>query len=199
MGSTASVGSSDDCERALAFVLVQQLGGAPEDEGRRLLVEPGLVVGRDNPLFDGRYPTLSGVTRPSPSTGIAYTRRSRQQARHVHPRPPGGASHGGAGHVNELGGVGFVVCRAPRLFVPAPHPRFAYASHAFAAAVEAVSAARQSRQPVVLVGEPGVGKSALAEDLCVGDGGSALVADLGPLVGASRRAAGGRARRQSAG
>lgn len=166
MGSTASVESGEEAGRALGLVLVQQLGGAPGDEGRRLLVEDELLVGRDNPLFADRYPTLSRrhATLAAEGERLRVTDLGSRHGTFVRGRrvERGTAT---SGSLLELGGVGFVVARAPRLYAPPPHPRFAFASHAFGAALEAVLAARRSRQPLVIVGEAGVGKSALAEEL----------------------------------
>lgn len=57
----ADTTESSDEEVSLRFetVLVQQVGGAPEDEGRRILVDGRLLLGRDNPIFAERYPEVS--------------------------------------------------------------------------------------------------------------------------------------------
>lgn len=172
MGSTASSDIDDEHVRPLATVLVQQSGGASVDEGRRILVDDEVILGRDNPLFADRYPKLSRR-----HAEIAF---KNDKLRLVDL----GSRHGSfvqgkrveravlaEGNFVEVGGVGFVVARAPRSFVPAAHPRFAHASYAFAIAIESIQAAKGSRKPVVIVGEPGTGKSALAEELFQEDDG----------------------------
>ncbi|MBX3184966.1 MAG: FHA domain-containing protein [Polyangiaceae bacterium] len=163
-GSTESMIAEEGTE--LGLVLIQQLGGAPEDDARRVLVTDGLLLGRDNPAFVARYPALS--------RRHAELKIEGERARVVDLKSRHGTFIGGRrveqallapGELLELGGAGFVLTRAPARFVPARHPRFAYASFAFAAALESVHAARLSRRPVLLVGEHGVGKTALAEEL----------------------------------
>ncbi|MBX3201388.1 MAG: FHA domain-containing protein [Labilithrix sp.] len=150
----------------MTSLLVQQFGGAREDETRRILIGDGLVLGRDNPLFAERYPKLS--------------RRHAEltiEDRHVRVNDLG-SRHGtfvqgrrvddalvSPGRLLEAGGVGFIVVRAPALFVPASEPRLAFSSHDFAEALRGARAARQSRRALVIVGEHGVGKSALADEL----------------------------------
>jgi transcriptional regulator of acetoin/glycerol metabolism len=173
-GSTASSeGNEDEGLRELVPVLVQQHGGAPEDEGRRLLVDGALLLGRDNPLFAERYPKLSR-RHAEISSKADRLRITDLGSRH-------GTFVGGRrveravlepGQVVEAGDVRFVVTQGPRFFVPTPHPRFAFASYGFSAALDAIHAARSSRQPLVIVGEQGVGKSALADELLEDDAGT---------------------------
>jgi hypothetical protein len=174
--TTASVGEDLESDR-LELVLVQQLGGAPEDEGRRILVDAPLLVGRDNPLFAERYPRLSrkhAELTPERDRIKVHDLGSRHGTYVQNKRVERGAV--APGDLLDLGGVGFIVARAPRLFVPAPHARLPHASHAFDRVITAAQAARKSRQPVAIVGEPGTGKSALADEIVDG-GASAVVFD----------------------
>ena len=165
MVSTVSLGrvaATSDVE----IVLVQQLGGAKQDEGRRVLVGQGLAIGRDNPLFSDGYPTLSRRHAELTFEGEALriTDRGSRHGTHVNGRRVERAAVS-VGDFIELGGVGFVVTEAPAAFVPPQHPRFAFASHAFASLLDTLAKARTSRRPLVIAGEPGVGKSALAQEL----------------------------------
>jgi hypothetical protein len=166
MGSTASIGGGEGAPARLETVLIQQLGGVPSDEGRRILVQGSLLVGRDNPLFAEGYSTLSR------RHAELVPERDRFRVTDLGSRH--GTFVGGKrvergvvahGDLLEVGTVAFVVALAPPLFVPPKHPRLRFASYGFAVALEAVQLARKSRHPLVLVGEAGVGKSALADEL----------------------------------
>ncbi len=164
MGSTAS--SDERARFELAPVLVQQCGGDVEDEGRRILVEGSLLLGRDNPLFAERYPKLSRRHAEIVVRGdrLRLTDLGSRHGTSVNGRRVERAVLA-PGNLIETANIGFIVARAPRLFVPQAHARLAFASYAFARSLEAVQAARHSRRPLIIVGEAGVGKSALAEEL----------------------------------
>lgn len=178
-GSTesSSMMTTDGAASAHALLLVQQYGGAEEDRGRRILLEQRLQLGRDNPLFSVSYPKLSRqhadlevedehvrvVDRESRHGTFVQGRRIEQ----VRLEP---------GELLEAGGVGFLLVRAPATFVPPRYPQLAFASYDFARALHDATIARESRRPIVIVGEHGVGKSAIAEEI-VGDATDAIVFD----------------------
>lgn len=168
MRSTVSVCGGDEAH-GVELMLVQQLGGATEDQGRRVLVGRGLLIGRSSPLFSDRYPPLS---RRHAELAFDRGRLHVTDLGSRHGTHVGGnrvaRSVVAVGDFIELGGVGFVVAEAPPSFVPAQHPWFAFASYAFSSVLDALGKARASRRPLVIVGEPGVGKSALAEHVVSG-------------------------------
>lgn len=167
--ATAGVGHS--------LLLLQQYGGAAEDEGRRVLLEENLLIGRDNPLFAVRYPNLSRRHAALEIEGEAV-RVVDLQSRHGTFVQGQRVERGllTPGDLLEVGGVGFLLIQAPADFVPPLHPRLAFASYDFAVVLRDAVSARGSRRPVVVVGEHGVGKNEIAHEL-MSDAGPALLVD----------------------